>query len=123
MSKLVSVSFFFWFPILKILLGFVLYAISKEGNKLGATLTGEPIKEFDSSFFRTNPIAAKVDYLNKQDVTGRFRLKPGKYLLIPTTYQKDHELSFMLRVLVAKSDDTRKTYKSKKLFKIKEIEE
>ncbi|CAM4746328.1 unnamed protein product [Rotaria magnacalcarata] len=37
-------------------------------------------------------------YINKREVTGRFRLKPGNYILIPSTYQQDREGQFLIRV-------------------------
>lgn len=31
-------------------------------------------------------------------MTGRFRVKPGYYLLIPSTYEQDREGEFLIRV-------------------------
>lgn len=37
-------------------------------------------------------------YINKREVTGRFRVKPGNYILIPSTYESDKEGQFLVRI-------------------------
>ena len=37
-------------------------------------------------------------YINKREVTGRFRVKPGNYILIPSTYEPDREGEFLVRI-------------------------
>lgn len=37
-------------------------------------------------------------YINKREVTGRFRVKPGNYVLIPSTYEADREGQFLIRI-------------------------
>lgn len=37
-------------------------------------------------------------YINKREVTGRFRVKPGHYILIPSTYEADREGQFLIRI-------------------------
>jgi hypothetical protein len=37
-------------------------------------------------------------YINKREVTGRFRVKPGNYILIPSTYEQDKEGQFLVRI-------------------------
>jgi hypothetical protein len=37
-------------------------------------------------------------YINKREVTGRFRVKPGNYILIPSTYEQDKEGEFLVRI-------------------------
>ncbi|XP_056395918.1 calpain-1 catalytic subunit-like isoform X2 [Hyla sarda] len=41
---------------------------------------------------------ALTPYIAKRDVTGRYELPPGQYLIIPTTYMPQEESSFTLRV-------------------------
>ncbi|XP_069799462.1 calpain-1 catalytic subunit-like [Dendropsophus ebraccatus] len=41
---------------------------------------------------------ALTPYIAKRDVTGRYMLLPGQYLIIPTTYMPQEESSFSLRV-------------------------
>ena len=37
-------------------------------------------------------------YINKREVTGRFRVKPGNYVLIPSTYEAEKEGQFLVRI-------------------------
>ncbi|CAF0773042.1 unnamed protein product [Rotaria sordida] len=37
-------------------------------------------------------------YITKREVTGRFRVKPGNYILIPSTYEQDREGQFLIRI-------------------------
>lgn len=44
------------------------------------------------------PIAGSTVYLNSREVSGRFYLGPGHYILLPTTFEPGNESSFLLRV-------------------------
>ena len=46
----------------------------------------------------TNRRLCSGAYINKREVTSRFRVKPGQYLLIPSTYDADREGQFLLRI-------------------------
>lgn len=49
-------------------------------------------------FFRYNPSKARSrTYINVREVSERFRLPPGNYLLVPTTFQPHHEADFLIR--------------------------
>lgn len=37
-------------------------------------------------------------YINKREVTGRFRVQPGNYILIPSTYEQNKEGEFLVRI-------------------------
>ena len=37
-------------------------------------------------------------YINKREITRRFSLEPGAYIIIPSTYEETIEGEFMLRV-------------------------
>lgn len=37
-------------------------------------------------------------YINYREISGRFELEPGHYVIIPSTYNIDDESTFMLRV-------------------------
>lgn len=37
-------------------------------------------------------------YINSREVTHRFRVPPGHYLIIPSTYEAGHSCEFMIRV-------------------------
>nr|KAG8539623.1 hypothetical protein GDO81_020624 [Engystomops pustulosus]KAG8539624.1 hypothetical protein GDO81_020624 [Engystomops pustulosus] len=41
---------------------------------------------------------ALTPYIAKRDITGRYELAPGQYLIIPTTFMPQEESSFSLRV-------------------------
>ncbi|KAM5146778.1 calpain-2 catalytic subunit-like [Mantella aurantiaca] len=43
-------------------------------------------------------------YIAKRDVTGRYNLLPGQYLIIPTTFMPHEESSFNLRVFTEKNN-------------------
>ncbi|KAL0202865.1 hypothetical protein M9458_000883, partial [Cirrhinus mrigala] len=50
-------------------------------------------------FFRYNPSKARSrTYINMREVSERFRLPPGNYLLVPTTFQPHHEADFLIRI-------------------------
>jgi calpain, invertebrate len=43
-------------------------------------------------------IGASGSYINSREVTKRFRVDPGNYVIIPSTYDEDHDCEFMLRI-------------------------
>jgi calpain len=43
-------------------------------------------------------IGASGSYINSREVTKRFRVEPGNYLIIPSTYDEDRVCEFMLRI-------------------------
>uniref|UniRef100_A0A9J8DJZ6 Calpain 9 n=1 Tax=Cyprinus carpio carpio TaxID=630221 RepID=A0A9J8DJZ6_CYPCA len=50
-------------------------------------------------FFRYNGSKARSrSYINMREVSERFRLPPGNYLLVPTTFQPHHEADFLIRI-------------------------
>lgn len=50
-------------------------------------------------FFRYNPSKARSrTYVNMREVSERFRLPPGNYLLVPTTFQAHKEADFLIRI-------------------------
>ncbi len=44
-------------------------------------------------------IGSSGSYINSREVTMRFRLEPGHYLIIPSTYEEDKTCEFLLRIL------------------------
>uniref|UniRef100_A0A0N5AK25 Calpain catalytic domain-containing protein n=1 Tax=Syphacia muris TaxID=451379 RepID=A0A0N5AK25_9BILA len=53
----------------------------------------------DRSFFaRTSSTARSAAFINLREVTGRFRLHPGSYVIIPSTYDPGERGEFMLRI-------------------------
>uniref|UniRef100_A0A8C2IW50 Calpain 9 n=1 Tax=Cyprinus carpio TaxID=7962 RepID=A0A8C2IW50_CYPCA len=50
-------------------------------------------------FFRYNASKARSrTYVNMREVSERFRMPPGNYLLVPTTFQPHHEADFLIRI-------------------------
>ena len=47
-------------------------------------------------------IGSSGPYLNKREVTKRFNLKPGEYVIIPSTYEEGTEGEFLLRIFSEK---------------------
>lgn len=43
-------------------------------------------------------IGTSGSYINKREVTKRFRVAPGNYVIIPSTYDEDKDCEFMLRI-------------------------
>ncbi|XP_052475647.1 calpain-3-like isoform X1 [Carassius gibelio] len=56
-------------------------------------------KEF---FMSSNSKARSKAYINLREVTQRFRLSPGEYVIIPSTYEPHQEGEFILRVFSEK---------------------
>ncbi|XP_042341093.1 calpain-9 [Plectropomus leopardus] len=54
-------------------------------------------------FFRYHGSKARSrTYINMREISERFTLPPGKYLLVPTTFQPHHEADFLVRIFSEK---------------------
>ncbi|XP_066550330.1 calpain-3 isoform X3 [Amia ocellicauda] len=76
-------------------IGFAIYEVPKEmhGNK----------QHMPKDFFLFNASKARCkSYINLREVTQRFRLTPGEYVIIPSTYEPHQEGEFILRVFSEK---------------------
>ncbi|KAJ7988804.1 hypothetical protein DPEC_G00313000 [Dallia pectoralis] len=76
-------------------IGFAIYEVPKElhGNK----------QHLQKDFFLANSSKARSKaYINLREVTQRFRLSPGEYVIIPSTYEPHQEGEFLLRVFSEK---------------------
>uniref|UniRef100_A0A8C4HJK9 Calpain 9 n=1 Tax=Dicentrarchus labrax TaxID=13489 RepID=A0A8C4HJK9_DICLA len=72
-------------------IGFAVYKAPDEVDHLG------------KDFFRYNGSKARSrTYINMREVSERFTLPPGKYLLVPTTFQPHHEADFLIRIFSEK---------------------
>ncbi|KAM9314349.1 calpain-9 [Pholidichthys leucotaenia] len=61
-------------------------------------------EQVDKDYFRYNASKARSKtYINMREVSERFTLPPGKYLLVPTTFQPHHEADFLVRIFSEKS--------------------
>ncbi|XP_039235461.1 calpain-9 isoform X2 [Pipra filicauda] len=57
----------------------------------------------DKDFFRYHPSKARSKtYINLREVSNRFKLPPGDYILIPTTFEPHQEADFCLRIFSEK---------------------
>jgi len=43
-------------------------------------------------------VGSSGSYINNREVTNRFRVDPGYYIIIPSTYDEDRSCEFMLRI-------------------------
>uniref|UniRef100_A0A3B4XJX4 Calpain-3 n=1 Tax=Seriola lalandi dorsalis TaxID=1841481 RepID=A0A3B4XJX4_SERLL len=78
-------------------IGFAIYEVSRlmHGNK----------QHMQKDFFLFNSSKARCkSYINLREVTQRFRLTPGEYVIIPSTYEPHQEGEFILRVFSEKKN-------------------
>ncbi|KAM3185356.1 hypothetical protein ACTXT7_006534 [Hymenolepis weldensis] len=73
-------------------IGFMVYALKESHEGL-----------LDMNFFKYNAAVARSPaFINTREVTGRFRLPPGDYVIIPSTFNKNERADFLLRVFSEK---------------------
>ncbi|XP_071323662.1 calpain-3b isoform X2 [Trachinotus anak] len=76
-------------------IGFSIYEVPKE-------MRGQN-QHLQKDFFMYTASKAKCKtYINLREVTARFRLPPGEYVIIPTTFEPHQEGEFILRVFSEK---------------------
>ncbi|XP_028934011.2 calpain-3 isoform X8 [Ornithorhynchus anatinus] len=86
-------------------IGFAIYEVPEEmqGNK----------EHLQKDFFLYNASRARSKtYINMREVSERFRLPPGEYVIVPSTYEPHQEGEFILRVFSEKrnlSEDAENT--------------
>lgn len=68
----------------------------------------EEVKNNHSMLYATQleRIGASGPYINSREVTKRFRVEPGNYLIIPSTYEFGKECEFMIRVFTQREIDS-----------------
>uniref|UniRef100_H3CLD3 Calpain 9 n=1 Tax=Tetraodon nigroviridis TaxID=99883 RepID=H3CLD3_TETNG len=82
--------------------------LRKEGldmETIGFAVYEAPEHEDQASkdFFRYHASKARSrTYINTREVSERFTLPPGEYLLVPTTFQPHHEADFLVRMFSEK---------------------
>ena len=60
-------------------------------------------EKLDRDFFDYNEPTGRTEFQESTfEVTKRFKLKPGSYAVIPTTYYPDKEGDFLLRIFSEK---------------------
>uniref|UniRef100_A0A7E4URJ0 Calpain catalytic domain-containing protein n=1 Tax=Panagrellus redivivus TaxID=6233 RepID=A0A7E4URJ0_PANRE len=68
-------------------IGFVVYQID-----------GDYGPQKRSFFEQSKPVAKNPAFINLREVTARFRLRPGNYVIVPSTYDPDEDAEFLIRV-------------------------
>ena len=82
------------------LMGFDLYQVEDSALQSKAKL--------DQDFFKNNKqVSETKNYELDYEITRRFKLKPGYYAVIPTTYDPNKEGEFLLRIFSEKGEATR----------------
>ena len=82
--------------------------------KSGSTVAKiDPAKQVGADFFRTHISIGRSFYLDKRNNCARFRLKTAQYLIIPTTFKNYQEASYMLRILISRSEGNKQNFKKK----------
>lgn len=62
-------------------------------------------QHMQKDFFLFNSSKARCkSYINLREVTQRFRLSPGEYVIVPSTYEPHQEGEFILRVFSEKKN-------------------
>ena len=51
-----------------------------------------------SAFFRHNRPVVSSRYANVREVCERFKLAPGHYVIVPSTFEPNEEAEFLLRI-------------------------
>lgn len=68
-------------------IGFAFYEAGRQSGRLDANYIGNKKSDGRSPAF-----------INLREVTGRFRVPPGEYVIIPSTFEPNEEGDFMLRI-------------------------
>ncbi|XP_065562636.1 calpain-A-like isoform X3 [Artemia franciscana] len=77
-------------------IGFAIYAINDPDNAP---------KPLDVRFFKYNAsVARSPAFINLREVCARFKLPPGTYCLVPSTFDRGEEGEFIIRVFTEKSN-------------------
>lgn len=70
-------------------IGFTIYHLHDE------ELTQKPLTR---DFFETHLSVGRTTFLNMREVSNRFKLSPGNYVIIPSTYEACQDCEFLIRV-------------------------
>ena len=61
----------------------------------------------DKTFFERNASIARTTFINLREVSGRFKVPPGHYAVIPSTFEPGHEGDFVTRIYTEKPNDSK----------------
>ena len=60
----------------------------------------------DTSYFRYNSSVARApSFINLREVSCRFKLPPGNYCIVPSTFEPNEEGEFIIRVFSEKKNN------------------
>ncbi|XP_060712110.1 calpain-12 isoform X2 [Hemiscyllium ocellatum] len=77
-------------------IGFYIYAFQNQHSRFGKKFFRRYRPEFDSG-----------NYINSRSVARRLQLPPGEYVILPTTFNKNEEGEFFLRIFAKKNNVSR----------------
>ncbi|KAG5276848.1 hypothetical protein AALO_G00110490 [Alosa alosa] len=81
-------------------IGFFVYEVPKKLHGSNTPLS--------KAFFQQNSSVAKSkSYVNLREVTERVQLKPGEYVIVPSTFDPNLECEFILRIFTEKKSTSR----------------
>ncbi|KAM9500189.1 calpain-1 catalytic subunit isoform 1-T2 [Clarias gariepinus] len=81
-------------------IGFAIYEVPRE-------FAGQSGVHLKQSFFMTHGSTARSElFINLREVSSRFRLPPGEYIIVPSTFEPQKEGDFVLRVFSEKPADS-----------------
>merc|ERR1712050_202306 len=85
-------------------MGYAIYKTPDDAKAVDmATGTGGTL---DKRFFQTNAsVARSPSFINLREVTGRHKLTPGEYVILPSTFNPNEEGEFLLRIFSEKKND------------------
>lgn len=69
-------------------------------------LSGQTNIHLSKNFFLTNRARERSDtFINLREVLNRFKLPPGEYILVPSTFEPNKDGDFCIRVFSEKKAD------------------
>ncbi|XP_014673714.1 PREDICTED: calpain-B-like [Priapulus caudatus] len=80
-------------------IGYAVYKLKEEQADRHEPLA----KQF---FAYTASVARSASFINMREVSSRFKLPPGQYVIVPSTFEPDEPAEFVLRVFSEKSNST-----------------
>ena len=74
----------------------------KNNNNMDYSNNSNKYGVLDQQWFVDNPHRAMSMFCKSREVSLRLRLKPGEYMIVPSTFHPNDEANFLLRIFTAK---------------------